>query len=195
MQPMEMTMDEAWRDIEGYEGSYQISNTGNVKSLCRCVTYKSGRRIMLRERILKPSERSGYYYVNLNKDGSAKSVFIHRLVALHFLERPRDKDCVNHKDCNTRHNSSENLEWVTKAENNKHAWDNHRQEKLRGIMKRGLRNKAVLQLDLEGNPIKRFDTIKEAGAETGASRAHISSCCKNKYGRKTCGGYRWQYSC
>jgi hypothetical protein len=186
-------MDEIWADIPGYEGMYQISTHGRVKSLPRTIRRRNC-DCPIKERILRPASRNGYLHVNLCNNKNAKSAFIHRLVAIIFIPNPRGVDCINHKDCNPHNNRVENLEWCTKAENNQHAWDNGCQEKLRGIMKQGLRNRAVLQLDLNGNVIKQFDTIKEASAETGATHSHISSCCRNRYGRRTCGGYKWQYS-
>lgn len=186
-------MNEVWVDMPGYEGMYQVSSYGRVKSLARKVR-RGDTDHLQRERIIKPASLNGYYHVGLHRNGICKTAFIHRMVAIAFIPNPLSKDCINHKDCNRINNRVENLEWVTKAENNQHAWDNGRQEKLRELMKRGLRNRAVLQLDLNGNTIKQFDTIKEASSETGANHAHISQCCKNQYGRRTCGGYKWQYS-
>jgi len=98
---------EIYKDIEGYEGLYQISNTGKVKSI-NC--------------ILKPrlGER-GYLYVNLYNNTKRKTWKIHRLVALHFVKNPDDKPEVNHKDTIKTNNNSNNLEWVTRSENEQHA--------------------------------------------------------------------------
>ncbi len=100
-------IEEVWKDITGFEGKYQISNKGNVKSFC---VYKSGK-------ILKPAKIQGY----LLADISRKKKFIHRLVAIHFIPNPENKPEVNHLDRNRHNNNDWNLEWATPAENCIHA--------------------------------------------------------------------------
>jgi hypothetical protein len=102
---------EEWRDIPGYEGLYQVSNFGRVKSLRKsCV---------LKEQNLP----NGYPYAALKVDGVQRNRLIHRLVAAAFIQNPENKQEVNHKDGNKRNNHVENLEWVTRFENIKHAFD------------------------------------------------------------------------
>ncbi len=109
---------EIWKDIDGYEGIYQISNLGRLKSLERKINY--GNRI-LKEKILKsPVANIGYCMVNLYKDNSRKLVLIHRLVAVAFIPNPKNKLEVNHIDSNKLNNKAENLEWATKRENLTH---------------------------------------------------------------------------
>ena len=112
-------MTEIWIDVEGYEGLYQISNLGNVKSLEREARIgKHGRTRKIEERILKPLDSGhGYLYVPLCNYGSRKNHYIHRLVAEHFVEKQAGYDCVNHKDYNVRNNRSDNLEWCTQKQN------------------------------------------------------------------------------
>lgn len=105
---------EIWRDIEGYEKFYQVSNKGRVKS------YHSNKI-----KILKPIEMSdGYRRVHMALHKNKKSFPVHRLVARAFIPNPEKKSFVNHKDGNKSNNSVENLEWATKKENSRHAWKN-----------------------------------------------------------------------
>lgn len=98
-------MKEIWKDIKNYEGLYQVSNLGNVKSL------RTGKKIYY-------STAGGYYRVNLFKDKRRKGFSIHRLVAEMFIPNYNNKPCVNHKDCNRKNNKVDNLEWCTYKENN-----------------------------------------------------------------------------
>lgn len=108
---------EIWRDIEGYEGLYQVSNLGSVRSLDRIDSIGRHRKA----KILKPSFSRGYPYVNLCKKSKMQFYRIHRLVAIAFLPNPENKEEVNHIDGNTRNNCVDNLEWVTHSENIHHA--------------------------------------------------------------------------
>ena len=113
---------EMWCDIIGYEGLYQISTLGRVKSF-----HNGG------ERILKLQISSGYYRVNLNKNGNNKNFRVHILVAKAFIPNPKNKPVVNHKDLNPLDCRVSNLEWSTYSENTKHAWDNGATISQRGI--------------------------------------------------------------
>lgn len=119
---------EVWKDIKGYEGFYQISNIGRVKSL---VGWNRHRYIQ-RELILKQTmSTTGYLKVELKKDGKRKSIKVHRLVASAFLDNPEGKKTVNHKDGNKTNNEVSNLEWNTHSENINHAFEtglSHRTE-------------------------------------------------------------------
>jgi hypothetical protein len=110
-------MQEIWKDIIGYEGHYQISNRGRVKSLAR----KDASQHTLKECILKPNlNKLGYPLVSLCKDGQPKTYKIHRFVAIAFIPNPYDKPEVNHKSGVKLDNRAENLEWVTHQENINH---------------------------------------------------------------------------
>ena len=118
---------ENWKDIKGYEGLYQISNEGRVRSLIG------------KEKILKPLNTIGYFFVRLSKDKIIKNYYIHRLIATHFLDNPDNKPQVNHINGIKTDNRLSNLEWNTRSENMKHADDtglrnikgsNHGQSKL-----------------------------------------------------------------
>lgn len=114
---------EIWKSIPEYEGLYEISNLGRVKSLAREVIFSDGRRSNYKERILKYDDNRGYYVVKLSRASKSKAFKIHRLVAQAFIpNEDLDKDCVNHINGDKKDNSIENLEWCTKAENTKHAF-------------------------------------------------------------------------
>lgn len=113
-----------WRDVEGYEGIYQVSSEGDIKSLER-YSLKDGRPYQfLREKILKPwRDTRGYVQVYLCKNGKSKPVGVHRIVAKAFLNNPENKKTVNHKNGDLQDNRVSNLEWATQKENNRHAWE------------------------------------------------------------------------
>ena len=109
---------EIWKDIEGYENKYQISNLGNVKSL---ETW-TGDKYIKREKILKNMVYgNGYYYVCLSKNGKVKKYKVNRLVAQAFIPNPENKPFTNHIDGDKLNNNVDNLEWCTQSENMKHA--------------------------------------------------------------------------
>lgn len=113
-------MKEIFKDIPNYEGKYQVSNLGNVKSLKRRVKYWRGGYKVIKEKILKPQKDfHGYYHVNLSKDSKTKVKKIHQLVAIAFLgHKPNGhKLVINHKDLNKLNNNVDNLEVVTNREN------------------------------------------------------------------------------
>ena len=195
---------EEWKDIKGYEGLYQVSNLGNVKSLKRNTTH---------ERILKQRKnRDGYLYVNLCKEGKTKTKKIHRLVAEHFISNDENKYSVNHKDGIKNNNNVENLEWATSLEQAHHAvkmglwkWTDDSKNKLRKtLMESGLKNKnkndhkghkfgtvCVAQKDDNGNVIKIWDSISDASRELCVPVSHIVRVCKGI--RKHARNYRWSY--
>lgn len=116
--------NEIWKDIKGYEGIYQISNLGRVKSLARKIPIEAWGKKRLRsipERIMQLEQVNGYFTLSLKKDGKRKHHKVHRLVAESFLENHEEKRCVNHIDGNKENNCVDNLEWVTHSENMIHA--------------------------------------------------------------------------
>lgn len=166
-------MLEIWRDIKNYEGIYEVSNLGRIKSISRNGTIKENR-------ILKPNKVMGYSQVGLQKYGTRKYKKIHRLVAEAFIPNPENKKEVNHKDGNKANNCVDNLEWVTTSENQLHSYYE---------LKNNI--KSVIQLSLNNEIIKEWESIAKVEQELKISNADICKCCKGK--RKTAGGYKWRY--
>jgi hypothetical protein len=115
---------EVFKDVENYEGYYQISNLGRIKSLQRFAKNHSGFKKVLKERFLNPSiSKTGYYVVSFKKDGIKKTFKVHRLIAIAFIDKVEGKDFINHKNGIKTDNRIENLEWCNIAENNRHSRD------------------------------------------------------------------------
>ena len=120
-------MEEIWKDIEGYEGYYQISNLGNVKSLARTITRKDGQTRFYNERIMdKRVSTDGYYIAKLTVKRKSKSIGIHILVAKAFIPNPNNLPEVNHKDFDRKNNRVDNLEWCTHQDNIRYSWERGR---------------------------------------------------------------------
>ena len=172
---------EVWKDIPGYEGLYQASNLGRIKSLPK--RKGKGAGYIKGEEVLTASvEAYGYARVVLRKEGIRKKYQVHRLVAEAFIPNPERKQQVNHKNCNKADNRVENLEWCNSSENMAHAFKN-------GLV--NLPTRKVEQYDLHGKFIKAFVSIAEAEKETNVRRGNIWSCCTGK--RVKAGGYIWKY--
>lgn len=166
-------MTEIWRDIEGYEGLYQVSNKGHVKSL------KWGK-----ERILRPMiNSSGYLKVQLYKNTAHQYRYIHRLVAITFIQNPDNKPQVNHKDENKLNNCVENLEWSTAKENNNFGTRNERAGNSLSI--------PILQYSKSGEFIREWQSAAEVERVLGINNSNITKCCKCK--RKYAGSFIWRY--
>lgn len=141
-------MNEIWKDIQGYDGIYQISNLGRVKSLPRVIEYDKPNwskiqhmKIYIPERILKAKiKKGGYLEVNLNYLGSKKFFQIHRLVAQAFIPNPNNLPQVNHKDENTSNNQVDNLEWCSAKYNCNYGNRNKRISEYRKINQFGINN-------------------------------------------------------
>ena len=118
-------MEEIWKDIEGYEGTYQVSNLGRVRSLDRYVPFgtNSSRLRKISGKVLKQQPHNkGYCVAQLSKDSKLSLYLVHRLVATAFIPNPMNKEMVNHKDGNKQNNNADNLEWATRQENEDHAF-------------------------------------------------------------------------
>ncbi|MBE6156961.1 MAG: hypothetical protein E7161_04395 [Firmicutes bacterium] len=119
--------EEIWKDIKNYEGFYQISNYGRVKSVERIRKGKTNQIYLQKERILKQhlNKKTGYYQVYLTKNSVPKLFLCHRLVAKAFIKNSNNKVFVNHIDGNKKNNIADNLEWCTHSENIQHAYNNN----------------------------------------------------------------------
>lgn len=156
-----------WKDIVGYEGLYQVSNTGLVRTPEGKTT--SNKRYGVRkwkQRILKEKNPSGRdVRVSLWKDGKPKDYLVHRLVALTFLEQPKGKDYVNHIDGNPKNNNVRNLEWCDHKENNNHAFDN-------GLIKTG---KKVILVHKETHEPIYFRSMSRASTFLGYRDTYLAN--------------------
>jgi len=172
-------MEEIWKDIPNYEGLYQASNLGRIKSLER-FNYKGHHNL---ERILKQTKcKNGYYYVALCKDKKVKSIPVHRLIAITFLDNSNNLPCINHIDGNKSNNKISNLEFCTYSHNNKEAYKLGLKPslKLRQNYYSIKKSKKVNQYDKEHNFIKQWDSINEIVRALKVNRQNVSACCNKK---------------
>lgn len=159
---------ETFVKIDGFE-KYEVSNLGKVRNI------KSGR-------ILKPSlNNNGYLVHRLSEHNKQKQIYLHRIIAISFIDNSEGKPCVNHIDENKANNDLSNLEWCTIRENNIHG------TRIKRIAEKHFIK--VIQLDLNDNVLNVFKSMVQAGQETGVFATSISACCKGKL--KSAGGYKW----
>lgn len=177
-------MEEIWKGIEGYEGLYQVSNLGNVRSLDRYVNNK-GKLDFRKGKILKGcKDIGGYLVVNLYKEGKEKKYKIHRLVGQAFLDNQNNLSEINHKDENKTNNMVDNLEWCDRSYNINYGTHNEKVAKVLSI--------PILQFNKTGDFIRKWNSATEVEREIGISQGHISECLKGKL--KSAYGYKWGYA-
>ncbi len=172
---------EIWEDIKGFEGHYQVSTLGRVRSLDRVV--KSGQ--FVRGKILKAAtDKAGYVFIYLRKD--CKSIFfrIHRLVALTFIKNPANKLEVNHINGIKKDNKVDNLEWCTTSENRLHSFRKLNRKPSRAWLgkfgKDNPRSMKIIQETKQGEMVATFNSMTEASAKTGFTMATISKIINKK---------------
>ena len=172
--------EEVWRDVKGYEGLYQVSSMGRVKSLGRKDRF--GR--VIKERILEPAvTHNGYLRVGLHVDGKRKMLRVHRLVCEAFHENPDNKSEVNHVNEDKTDNRACNLEWSTRTENCNHGSRNERVAKAL--------SKPIGQFSLDGKLIKVWQSACEARRQTGFDQGYVGAVARGKF--KQAYGYIWKY--
>lgn len=195
-----MNENEEWRDIPNYEGLYQVSSLGKVKSL-------RDRYGNPREKILKLwKEKDGYLLVNFCKNGKKKTCTVHRLVANAFIENPNKLPMINHKNEIKYDNKVDNLEWCDAKYNNNYGTVIQRRvantdykaisekvaEKQRNDPNK---SKQVYQYSLDGKLIKIWKSTQECG-RNGYKQSNVSACCRNCFNREgnnVYKGFIWSY--
>ena len=165
-------MTEIWKDINGYNGIYQCSNFGNIRSLDRYITGKDGKKQFRKGQMIKPIlNKNGYLQFALNKDSKRKMVYVHIIVAETFLKNPDCKKVVNHKDGNKQNNNANNLEYTSYSENNKHAYD----VLMREIANAGCTKVPVKIIDLETKKEIIFPSITATSNAINLSHTQINN--------------------
>lgn len=166
--------DIEWKDVVGYEGLYQISNRGEVKSFVR----KGG------DELKQAVDHQGYKSVVLCKDKVKKRFKIHKLVSKAFIPNLDNLPVINHKDENKNNNKTSNLEWCDYSYNNSYGSKPKIQTEKLG--------KKINQLDKQGNFIEMWDSALLIQKHLSINNSNIIQCCKGK--RKTAGGFIWRYA-
>lgn len=182
------------KQVVGYEGLYEVDQFGRVYSIDRIKTVVDNGRIYEKHIAGKQMKQSihtkGYKTVSLTKNGSTKTMFVHRIVAEAFLPNPSNLPMVNHKDEDKTNNCIDNLEWCTASYNRTYGKAIERQaKKIRG--RESDKKIAIIQKDTNGEFLNWFDSLTKAAEKVNGSTSSISAVCKGK--RKTAYGYLWEY--
>lgn len=184
-------IEEKWKPVSGYNGLYKVNNLGRVVSIGYIkikVTDPYRPRIRNDREIFGHNGGKGYRFVTLKRNGSEKHIYIHRMVAAHFLRNPNNEPEVNHKYGNKRNNAVWNLEWGTRSKNIRHSHKHGFHKSQKG--KLTSRSRITRQYDKNGHFINRYQSQTIAGIETGVKR-NLIWLCVNGY-QKTAGGYIWK---
>ena len=189
-----MSEDEVWKDVTGFESRYEVSDLGRVRSLDRYSKHNTSKTgfILHKGQMLSPYiSNKGYLKVDLSDGfGKRKSVSVHRLVAIAFIDNPMNYDQVNHIDGVKTNNRLGNLEWCNNSMNQLHAY---KMGLNKSSEKAGKPKKPVYQIDkYTGEIIAEFPSIAEAGKTLGMKNpSNITLVCTNK--RISSGGFKWKY--
>lgn len=193
---------EIWKDVIGFEGYFQVSNFGRVRSVDRVIPHSHTGAATIKGRIKKQRvDKYGYPIVRLNKDGERWIPTVHRLVAEAFIPNPENKEQVNHIDEVKTNNCVKNLEWCTVQYNNSYGTCSERTgEKLKN---RPDESKPVMQCDMDGNYITIFPSLAEAARKTGANYVNIRNAANGGFFHKGRGkwvnvthalNYKWKWA-
>lgn len=172
-------MIEVWKDIPNYEGLYQVSNLGRIRNCPNKPGAWNKEAIIIKTML----NTYGYPMFSLCKNGKRKTGLVHRCVAEAFIPNPQNLPQINHKDEDKTNNRVDNLEWCDCQYNNTYG------TRIDRAIKKT--NKAVCQYDLDGNFIKKWDSLSQINKELGFLQGNISSCCHGRY--KTMYNYIWKY--
>lgn len=176
---------EIWKAVEGFEGLYEVSNIGRVKSL------GNGNSNNSKERILKQARVKKYWKICLSKNGRVKFILVHTLVGKAFIPNPENLPEINHINENGLDNRAENLEWISHRDNCNYGTRNKRSSENR--INHPLKSKKVLQFTKEGEFIIEYPSTMEAERQTKINHCSISRCCSDKK-YKSAGGFIWRYA-
>lgn len=191
-------MNEIWKDVKDYEGLYEISNFGKIRSKDRVVYQENNGSIckhLYKGKILKcKKEKNNYIRVRLSKNGKATTKSLHRIVAEAFIPHTIENNIVTHLDNNPSNNIVNNLEWTTYKGNMQYAAKQGRMKFNPKNLKKAQESlkKPVIAIDKDGNEYE-FSSQVEAAKKLKCNRKHIGSICKNKYGYKSSNGYKFKY--
>lgn len=184
-------MEEVWKPVAGYEGLYEVSNLGRVKSLPKVVDLGRAKQNRV-EKFLRPiPDGKGYLMVWLFKNQVKKMWKVHRLVADAFIPNPHNKPQVDHINTDKSDNRVCNLRWCTEKENS----NNPITAKRNGDSHRGAKSSCsvpIVQLSINGDLIKKWDCMSDVKRQLGFSHSHISQCCSGK--RNVAYGFIWKYA-
>ena len=181
---------EIWKDIKGYEGYYQVSNLGNIRTLERKII-NNGKIMTRKARTTKQRKKGKYYCVTLSKNGIVKEYTVHRLVAQAFIPNPDNKPYVDHINTNIYDNRVENLRWCTQKENCNNPLTKIKHINSIKVGKLNPNSKEILQFSLNGDFIRKWDCIADVKRNLEYHTSSISNCCLCN--RKTAYGYKWKY--
>ena len=181
---------EEWRPVVGYEGLYEVSDWGNVRSLDRMVKTKGGSTRLVKGRVLKQYvDRDGYRRVGLHYDDKQCIAGVHRLVAEAFINNPDNLPVIDHIDGDRGNNMVFNLRWFTVSLNN--STEQARHKKKQAALRRTDNRVKIRQYSLDGKPLKDFNSTMDIVRELGFDRSSIIRVCQGK--QHTSYGYKWEY--
>lgn len=185
---------EEWKDIPNYEGIYQASNFGRIKSMARFGKGNFKNKWLDTKIVKSRLSHHGYPMVTLTNNGY-RYFMVHGFVAKLFIPNPLNKSTINHKWGIRWDARASQLEWLTKAEDIQHSYDVLKRGAPKSVGKKGAENamsRKVVQLDINYNFIANFDCIRDA-INKGVGNKNISYACKGRYKHQTCCGFRWMY--